>query len=328
MIAERANPTESIDLDFTRYAAQRRQTTEAHMEGGLPDYAYGQDYALRQKLRAVPGLYAFCKALTNAVVPYQKQEANLQWLKVGPNQFPEVYEIAAECARRLGIGIPTLFIKPDLKELNAYTLACEDDAPMVVIHSSLLERFTPGELKCIIGHECGHIHNNHSIYNTAVQLLLGAAEMGILSIPGLQQLFALASTPIRWALLSWSRACEVTSDRAAVICGDGIDDAVSVEAKFMYGAAFDRTKIDVESILKQYDTLRATPVRFLELERTHPLPVRRIFAQKEFMNSEVLYRWRPEWKNPGMKLVDKQELNLRCEKYIGVVKSEKRSRGT
>lgn len=327
MAGTRVNPTQSIDVDFQRYVAQRRSATDSHMEGGVPDYAYGQDYVLRQKLRAIPGLYAYCKALTSAVVPYQKQEANLQWLKVGPNQFSEVYEVVASCARRLGIGIPTVFIKPNLQELNAYTLACEDNAPMIVVHSSLLERFTTGELKCVIGHECGHIHNNHAIYNTAVQFLLGAAGLGLLSIPGVQQIMALATTPIRWALMSWSRACEVTSDRAGIICGDSVEEAIAVNAKFMYGAAFDRTQIDIESILKQYDAMRTTPVRFLELESTHPLPVRRIFAEQEFMNSEVLYRWRPEWRKPGARLMSKQELDLRCEKYIGVVKSEKRGRG-
>jgi hypothetical protein len=62
----------------------------------------------------------------------------------------------------------------------------------------------------------------------------------------------------------------------------------------------------------------------LEIEYDHPLPIRRIFAIKEFLNSETLYSWRPEWKTEGMNLINKQELDARCEKYVSVAKSDKR----
>jgi hypothetical protein len=52
--------------------------------------------------------------------------------------------------------------------------------------------------------------------------------------------------------------------------------------------------------------------------------VRRIFAVKTFLDSETLYTWKPEWKEAGKKLLNKQELDARCEKFIGVVGSEKR----
>lgn len=316
------NPTEEMNVSFSGYVAKRKIMTEAHMDGAIPDYAYRPDLAFRQRLNSIPGFDRFAKAVTNTYVPAYRQSLNMECLRVGPNQYPDIYEILVDCARRLGIGIPVCFVDPDPTSINAYTLAVEDDDPVVVITSALLERFSPGEIRAALGHECGHIHNNHGVYSIAVDLILGTLKS---SVPVVGTIINLASQPIQWGLLSWNRAAEVTCDRAGVICSDAPQDMVTFLAKSISGGAFGRTEIDIDSVLKQYDTLRETPMRLLEaVSSDHPLAVRRIFAIQEFENSEVLYGWRPEWKPADGKLVGKQELDLRCEKYIGVVKSEKR----
>lgn len=317
----RMNPTNTIDISFMSYVNNRKSQTESHLEGGIPDYAYGPDYVLRQKIKAIPGVFPLFKAITNQYVPTMRQQINLKYLKVGPNQLTNVYEQVVDCARILGIGIPSVYVENNPAEINAYAVAYEDDAPLIVITSALLERYTPGELKAVIGHECGHIHNNHGIYNTAAQLILGSLAS---VIPGIQQILSLVSFPLRWSLMAWSRAAEVTCDRAGIICADDMNDEITAKSKLMYGASFTRNDINIDAILKQYDMLRTTPVRLLEFDYTHPVTVRRIFADKEFMNCEVLYRWRPEWKTPDMMLINKQELDARCEKYVSVIKSEKR----
>lgn len=319
----RINPTESIDVSFKNYIFDRKALSQSHMVGGVPDYAYGVDCLLRQKIRAIPGFYSLAKAITSTYVPYIKQQTNLHSLKVGPAQFPDVYEIVTDCAMHLGIGIPVVYVEPNPSVMNAYTYAYEDDTPIIVITSALLERVTSGELRAVIGHECGHIHNNHGIYNTAANLVLNSLQT---ALPGIQQILAAISAPLRWSIMMWNRAGEVTCDRAGVICSDTAEDDITLQAKFMYGAALNHQDVNIEAILKQYDILRSTPVRLLELDNTHPLSVRRIFAIKEFLGSEVLYSWRPEWKTPNMHLIGKQEMDARCEKYISVTKSEKRRR--
>ena len=317
------NPTDMIDISFRKYVENRTTRSDIHIVNGIPDYAYGPDFTLREKLRALPGAYPFFKAITNQYVPYMKQTLNMNALRVGPDQFPEVHKMTQDCAMRLGIGMPTVYIYPEPAIINAYTIATEDDSPVIVIHSSLLERFTPGELKAVIGHECGHIHNVHSIYNTAANIILNAMAMGL---PILRQIMSLLSMPLKYAIQAWSRAAEVTCDRAGVICSDDINDELTSKAKFLYGAALDSDKVNLDAVLRQYDMLRSTPVRLLELESTHPVPVRRMFAVMEFMNSELLYSWRPEWRTPGQELLSKQELDARCEQYVGVIKSRKASK--
>lgn len=317
---ERMNPTNALDVGLTSYIEKKKTLFGAHMQGGIPDYAYGLDFSLRQKLKAIPGFYALARAITNTFVPAMKQQLNLDAIRVGPSQFPDIYEMSVDCARTLGIGIPTVFIKPETAVINAGALAVEDDTPLIILNSALVERFTPGEIKAVLGHECGHIHNNHGIYNTAAELILNALQV---SFPGVNQILQLVSVPLRWAFNSWSRAAEVTCDRAGVICTGTVEDSLHTMAKFMYGSMMNRTDVNIEDAMKQYEALRSTPVRILELEYDHPVPIRRMFALKEFVNSETLLRWHPEMRTPDMQPISKQELDERCEKYIGVIKSEK-----
>lgn len=314
------NPTENLNVSFAAYVRERQRQSDAHLDGGIPDYAYASDYIIRQKIKAMPGVYPFFKAVTSQLVPVMKQQTNLSALKVGPNQFPEIHKMTEECARILGIGVPTVFIQPNLGEFNAYSIAFDDESPTIILNSSVVERLSADELKPIIGHECGHIHNNHGIFNTAASIILGTA---IGSIPLSQQIVQLLSTPLRLMFSAWSRAAEVTCDRAGTICSNSPDDIVNAFAKMLSGAVLTKNEVNIDAVLKQYDMLRSTPVRLLELEYSHPTTVRRIFAVQEFRNSEVLYRWRPEWKEPGKKLYTKQELDARCEKFINVIDSKK-----
>jgi Zn-dependent protease with chaperone function len=234
----------------------------------------------------------------------------------------------------LGIGIPSVFIVKSPSEINAGAYALDDDRDVIIITSALYERVSLGELQTIIGHECGHIHNNHGIFELAAQVLvdgllestwLGAKAGGFDTIAG--PALNLLSLPLKLALENWSRAAEVTCDRAGIICADSIDDAIAVQAKLLSGAPLGANSFNIKPILKQYDTLRKTPVKYLELDDSHPITARRILADLEFMHSEVLYNWRPEWKPVEEELLSKEDLDERTHKFISVIKSSKREKG-
>lgn len=317
------NPTDNVNISFDRYVGERKQKLSAHMTGGVPDYAYALDLKIRQSINKVPGIYALFKSIMTYVVPLMKQQINLNSLLVGPNQFPEVYEIARDCAERLNIGIPQVYVQHDAAVINAYAYASDDSAPLICITSAMLERMTLGELRAVIGHECGHIHNNHSIYTVAAEIILNKGLIfGVMTIPGLYQIIGLVTMPMKLLFSAWSRAAEVTSDRAGVICSLDPQDAINVNGKLLYGGALGEHTVNIEELEKQFDMMVSTPIRLLELPQSHPMPVRRIYAEKEFLNSEVLYSWRPDWKKPDMKLYTKEELDQRCEKYLSVTKGK------
>lgn len=315
------NPTDDINLNFADYVRERSSRIGKHLQGGIPDYAFASDYATRQKIAAIPGAFQLGKAITSQVVPRQRQMYNMSGLRVGPNQFPEIYQMVRDCSELLGIGIPTTFITAELGVLNAFALAIEDAEPMIVLNSSIVERMTPQELKAVIGHECGHVHNNHGIYNVLANLLINGIGA---SIPGIREILALVSLPLRVAIQTWSRAAEVTCDRAGVLCCGEADSTISAQSKLLSGGLLSDHQINVDALLEQYDSLRSSPVRMLELLNTHPVGVRRILAAKEFINSQVFYDWHPELKEPDMHLYSKDELDAHCAKYVSVSQNKER----
>jgi Zn-dependent protease with chaperone function len=311
------NPTREINIDFSNYINARKRELSAHAVNGVPDYSFSMDYSLRQKINSVPGVFQLFKAITNYIVPYNRQMLNMQCVAVGPKQYPKIYAIGEECAKRLGIGVPQIFVKYDVN-MNAFAYASEDATPVIVVTSAIVENMTEGELKTVIGHECGHIHNNHTIYNIAAGIVTGTITEGLNLIPGLQQLMAVISLGAKWMLLNWSRCAEITCDRAGLICADSLDDAIRAEAKLGFGGVKALENINIDEYIKQVEQVQGTPVRFLELEYTHPLTPKRILAFKVFNQCEVLYSWRPDFKGSNMNLITKQEADKKCESFISV----------
>ena len=315
------NPTNRVSVDFQGYVRDRKLIESGRMDGhGLPNYAYAMDYELRKKLDAIPGLYKLGKTLMEGQLATLRQQENMSSLKVGPNQFPDIYEMGCDCARILGIGVPNIYLKND-QTTNAWAYAFDDVEPLIVVTSGLYERVTPGELRTVIGHECGHIHNQHSVYQTIHDTLVinGAVHGGL--VAGLSMgALNLLTAGVRTALNAWSRAAEVTADRAGMICSENIEDNYSTEAKLMYGAAFGEHEINYAAIREQLEQLDSNIGRYHEIFSSHPSGARRIAADMEFAECETLYQWRPELKKPGITMRSKKETDDRCRKIIDLNK--------
>lgn len=318
------SPLDGVDYRFETYLKNKKAMLSKHMLGnGLPDYAYYLDFEYRKKLDAIPGLFNTVKKIYSTHVTQCLQRANMSCLAVGPKQFPEVYQIGCDCAKKLGIAVPNIYIDSSEEVLNAYAYAMDDVEPFIVVTSLMLKRMTMGELKAVIGHECGHIQNYHTIYDFIASDLLVAGLGGSQSIGLPQRLLQTLSVGVMLTLNMWSRAAEVTADRAALICCDNVEDAYSVNKKLLYGAVdvSDKidTQLDISSLKEQMQMTMDNPGRILELERTHPLSIKRIFAEMEFAECELFYEWRPDLKTPGQIMRSKEETDARCKKYIDVI---------
>lgn len=307
------SPLEHMDLNFTHYVDRRKAMEQRHMVNGIPDYSFALDNELREKLKSIPGFYAVSKRICATIVARQIQLINQQGLAAGPDQFPEIYDMGVDCARCLGIGVPNIFVVNDTS-INAYTVAVDDVSPIIVLHSGIVERMTPGELKCVIGHECGHIHNQHGVYKTVLSSVLngGKGTVGLV-----------LSTANLALMRFWTRAGEVTADRAALICADSVDDAESVNKKLIYGATINTNyEVNLEALRVQLEETFSNPTRIMEVMSDHPNSIRRVIADKEFEECEIFYQWRPELKKPGVVMRTKEETDLRCRKLINVLENK------
>lgn len=314
------NPTDMIDLDFAAFVATRRSEHAVHLADGVPDYSFALDRELRRHLSSMQPLRFLLGIVVRSVEPIQQQLNLMRAIRVGPKQYPRIHLIAEECACRLGIGTPRIFLQGG-EFLNAWTFATDDVHPSIVLTTRIVQALDEDEITAIIGHECGHIHNLHGAYATLIALLANPAARGLLSCIIGGSLLALFTKCLTAGLLlfmlRWSRCAEVTCDRAAVICAGGVDPLVSALSKMEVGGQAGLEGFNVDEYVKQIAEVKATPVRLVELFDTHPISAKRIEASRLFGASNVLLSWRPELvtDTPPRPLA---EIDALCEDLIGV----------
>jgi Zn-dependent protease with chaperone function len=244
-------------------------------------------------------------------------------IAVGPRQFPEIHAVGEECARLLGIGVPQIFITND-NELNAYTYSTNDVDQIVVLTRELVEACQLPELKFIIGHECGHIHNQHTVYNTVWELVANPLASGVLAgvvklAPGLNVLMPLlkmaANASLNYLFGRWHRSAEFTCDRAGLICCGDTKTAMSAYAKLQTGGANLLKGFNPDEYIKQMSKVSASPIRFSEMQSTHPIGPKRVEALRYFSDCETLFSWRPEMRSDAPAR-GRAEVDADCEKLM------------
>jgi Zn-dependent protease with chaperone function len=326
------NPLATLRLDFSGFLEARRRELRAHTsEGGISDYAFGLDHTLRQRIAAVAPARHLVRMLGATAGPIQRHLHRMEMIAVGPQQFPEIYTLGESCARRLGIGIPQIFIAPT-HDLAAYTFATDDVAPVAVLSAGLVDVLEPEQLLFVIGHECGHIHNLHGAYNTAVQNLtnplakqileqvvgLGVALDLVTSVGHIRLIAGAMTGALTMFFLNWSRSAEVTCDRAGLICCGRLEAAERALAVLATGGVASLRGINIDAYLQQLDQVRSSPARLLELFGSHPLIPKRIEALRVFAECDVLYTWRPDVERPPA-LKSRTEVDAHCARILGVL---------
>ena len=265
-------------FDFGAYVARRKGGVSGERGEG---YAFEGDLALLRTMRKL-------RPLELAVGQTVKLSKSLlaggllgTSVRVGPRQFPRVHRIVEDCARTLGIAMPQVFINPSIATINAFTFGTDEDAA-IVIHAAMFEHLTDDEIRFVVGHECGHVQNNHVVYLSTLKYL-----EQILSLTG--GLLTPRLRPATVALQGWSRAAEITCDRAGLLCVR--DPAVGASALAKLGVGSKRLfeELDVDVYLEQLGEARESMGRVNELAMTHPYVTKRIEALRLFGASE-LYR--------------------------------------
>lgn len=312
-----SNPTAAIDLNFGHYLKVRDRQLSAHLVGGIPDYAFSLDQKLRQQLMATGPVRAIAQALVGWSVPIVQQLHLMESIAVGPQQYSNIYALGEDCAHRLGIGVPQIFIQRDSNS-DAYTFATDDVAPIIVLSSQIVESFTPEELKFVIGHECGHIHNLHGVYNTVSEIMTNQlAERILQAVPtqGVLDLFVQGGLTIFFK--RWSRYAEITCDRAGLICCGDVNTAEIALVKLITGGGNALQNINIDEYRQQMSKNPSAPIRLIELFSTHPLIPKRIEALHLFANCDVFHEWRPEAKTQDAH--SKQETDNLCEQVLRIL---------
>jgi len=267
------------DLDFEAYVEAKKGQRAGGTKDGGHDYVYSLDHKTRMTFERIKPVELAVAAAVRLFREMERGSLLGNAVKVGPEQFPRVYGLAEECAQTLGIGTPNVYIVSRFS-LNASTYGTNDDS-FIMLHSALVDHLSDEELRSIIGHECGHIHNQHVVYLTALYFLRQMVSIFVRWIV----------EPAMIALNGWSRRAEITCDRAALLCCRDLEVATRALAKLALGSTKLYEELNLEAFLRQHEESRATAGRFAELTATHPWLPKRVKALRVFAQSE-LYRQR------------------------------------
>ncbi|MBK9264482.1 MAG: M48 family metallopeptidase [Polyangiaceae bacterium] len=282
-------------LDFKGFVASRKEQRAGGSDGGGHAYAYASDHATRMAFERMKPVELAVAASVRFFKESGKADLLGHGVKVGPNQFPRVHGLAAECAQTLGIATPTVYIV-NSPQMNAATYGTNDDS-FIMIHSALVDHFTDEELRSVIGHECGHIHNSHVVYLTAMHYLQVMVSIFV------QWIVYPAMIPLR----SWLRRAEITCDRASLLCSRNLDVSTRALAKLALGSAKLYSELNLEAFLAQHEEGKESVGRFRELLQTHPWVPTRVKALRTFAQSELyMHHVGQEGKGLSMEEVDDQ----------------------
>lgn len=239
-------------------------------------YEHPADRAASAALAAVPYLDVVVRKLIELGYERALRQSYLgSSVRLSEDQLAHVHTLHRSAYVTLDIWpIPDLYLT-QMPVANA--MAIGSAKPIVVLGSSTLGLLEGEELRAVLAHEAGHVLSDHTLYRTALVILLRMGQSARIPLPLL---------PVRAALLEWFRASELTCDRAAALV---TRDPMAVCRTLMGMAAGTPAKdlnVDAFMLQGQEYTEGGTGVErlsrlFLDLNVTHALPVKRI---KELMD--------------------------------------------
>jgi len=266
------------DFDFPGFVRERASRRPGAVQGNEHGYAYVSDRNTRATFERLKPVELAVAAAVRTFKNVGKAELLGHAVKIGPRQFPRVHAIAERCAETLGIPVPTLYVVSN-PQLNAATYGTNEDA-FILLNSALVDHFTEDELRSVVGHECGHIHNNHVVYLTALHYLTNVAGVLLRNL----------ALPALLSLRAWSRRAEVTCDRAGALCAGALEPSLRALTKLALGSQKLYEDLNIEAFLEQHAEAKQSVGRFGEVFSSHPWLPKRVLALQTFAESELFRR--------------------------------------
>ena len=238
-------------------------------------FQHPADRAASAALEQVPYLDQVVRRLIQLGYERALRQATLgSAVRLGDSQLPEIWVLHREMFHVLDIPeVPDLYMT-QFPMANAGTFGV--GKPVVVVFSELVRLLDDAGLRAVFAHEAAHILSEHVLYQTAMDILIRLSSAGRLPL-----LAGLPLLAIRTALLEWFRAAELSCDRAAAIA---TRDPLAVCRSLMTVAAGESAAdLNLDAFIAQageysekgrgMDRLQRL---LLQLNLTHPLPVRRV----------------------------------------------------
>jgi len=250
---------------------------EAYRLPGISPKAYEHpaDRAATAALGSIPMLdYVVRKLIEFGYERALRQTYLGAGVRLGTDQLPEIW---TRYQHVLGVlDMPEEYDLYLTAEPLLNAMAIGAGKPIVVLNSATVELLGDDQLEAVIAHEVAHILSDHVLYRTALQIILRLTATA--RLPGVAGMPLLA---VQYALLEWSRATELTCDRAAAIvtrdprlvCKMLMTMSAGAKAEDLNLDAFMRQAMEYTETGEGLDRLQRL---LTDLRQTHSLPVKRV----------------------------------------------------
>ncbi|HEY8076706.1 MAG TPA: M48 family metallopeptidase [Labilithrix sp.] len=268
---------EAPTLDFNAYVTRVKAERAGGAAQGEHDYSYILDRQTRATFESAKPVELAVASSVRIFKQVWRGQLLGSAVKVGDRQFPRIQGIAKECSETLGIATPQVYIV-NSPTLNAATYGTDEES-FIMVHSALVDHYTDEELRMVIGHECGHVHNKHVVYLTTLHYLRMVAQMYLGPLV----------MPVVLTLNAWSRRAEITCDRAGMLCSKDEKTSARALTKLVLGSRKLYDEFNLDAFLEQYEEGKESIGRYMEALASHPYLPKRVLAMRVFGESE-LYR--------------------------------------
>jgi Zn-dependent protease with chaperone function len=248
-------------------------------------YEHPADRAATAALQQIPMMDTVVRKLIEVFERSVQQQLLAGAVRLGEDQLSEIWASHRAALSRLDITeVPDLYMF-QMPLTNA--MAIGSKKPMVVLNSGTVSLMDEHEIRTVLGHEAGHILSDHTLYRTALWILMMLGTPALMRLPFFTGLPLLA---VKLALLEWFRAAELSCDRAATLVNRSPMTTCQTLMVMSGGAA--SRKLSLDAFVSQaneyvdwepgWDKL----MRFgRELTLTHPYPVRRVSELMKWVRS-------------------------------------------
>jgi Zn-dependent protease with chaperone function len=247
---------------------------EAYRLTGISPKAYEHpaDRAATAALASVPMLDLVVRKLIEFGYERALRQTYLgASVRLGTDQLPGIWTLYQHV---LGVlDMPDEYDLYITQQPMANAMTVGAGKPIVVLNSATVSLLDDAQLEAVLAHEVAHVLSDHVLYRTALEILL---RIGTTRLPLGMPLLA-----VQYALLEWSRASELTCDRAAAIvtrdprrvCKMLMTMSAGAKAADLNLEAFMRQAMDYTEAGEGLDRLQRL---LTDLRQSHSLPVKRV----------------------------------------------------
>ncbi len=271
-----------MDFDFVRYVNYRKGQVEQRERDGAA-YAYSGERKVRRALTGARPVIIAIEATTRLWKSKARRELLARSSVASDAGHAPLYRAARAAGEALGVDVPGVYVAESGFPAASATLGTDEDT-VVVINRRIADRLGERELVALVGHELGHVQNNHVVYSTALFYLRHEAMFFV----------RWTVQPAIMALKGWARRAEVTCDRAALIAVRDLDAALAALVKAELdgdppGGADDGA-VDIRAHIAELGAARGAVGRATDFFRSHPFLPKRARALEVFAQSVLYHR--------------------------------------